>query len=162
MSGHTIDYLTFEVTMTGPVRLIYTDFSPTVFLALGEIVPGDTRFNRVGLPYLLFARTDSDPRPPEFTRTLNPGTYVVQATTDDYRGGDLGDTFRPTTASGGLFTTAPYSFAIEGPIRGLEFLEGNLDQTFTVTQVPEPSPATLLFLAFATRLLPSRRAPVIP
>jgi hypothetical protein len=40
--------------------------------------------------------------------------------------------------------------AFDGPVRALEFREGNLDGTFTVTQIPEPRTLLLLIASMAT------------
>jgi hypothetical protein len=147
--GDTIDYLTFEVTATGPVRLIGTNINNSVFLAMGVVVEGEP-FDIPGLPYVLF---DNYPltTPPEFTHILNPGQYLVQIAEEDFRDGDLYPFgFLPVHRSGGGFVRAPYSFALEGPVRGVEFMEGNLDGTFTITPViPEPSTALLVGAALA-------------
>lgn len=143
--GDTIDYLTFEVTTRGPIRLIGTNIDNSVFLAMGRIVPGDPQFDTVPLPYVLFANLS--PPPPEFTHTLDPGIYLVQIAEERYRDGDLGYEFLPVNRQGGGFVRAPYSFALEGTFTPLDFMEGNLDGTFTITQVPEPSIAALLCLA---------------
>jgi hypothetical protein len=72
--GDTIDYLTFEVTETGPVRLVGTNLTSSVFCAMAEILPeGD--FVNVPPPYRLF---DNYPltTPPEFTRPPHSPTPV--------------------------------------------------------------------------------------
>jgi len=154
--SETLDYLTFELTTAGSVRLIGTDLSSTVFLALGQVVGPSEQIHDIGDPYRILYRRGDDPfnppPPPEFTRVLDPGIYVVQIATEEYRDGDLGFGFVPVDRQRGGFTRAPYSFAVEGPIQGLEFREGNLDGTFTVTQVPEPSAAALLGLLAAATL----------
>ena len=158
--GETLDYLTFEVTTAGPVRLIGTDLSSTVFLALGQVVGPSEEIHDIGDPYRILYRRGDDPfnppPPPEFTRVLDPGIYVVQVAKEGYRGNDLGLAFVPVNRQGGG-STAPYLFAVEGAVRGLEFLEGNLDGTFTVTQVPEPSAVALLGATMAAAGLIRRK-----
>ena len=146
--GDTIDYLTFEVTTPGHVRLIGTNLRSSVFLAMGVVVGNGEPFDGVGLPYLLF---DNYPQttPPEFTHLLNPGRYLVQIAEEEAFEGDLyAYDFLPVNRLGGGFVRAPYSFALEGPVRGIDFMEGNLNGTFTITRVvPEPSTAALLGVA---------------
>ena len=77
LGGDTIDYLTFEVTTTGPVRLIGTGLHFSQFLAMGVVVGGGEPFDIPGLPYLLFRETNEID--PEFTHLLDPGIYLVQA-----------------------------------------------------------------------------------
>ena len=142
--GDTIDYLTFRVTTAGPVRLIATDITNAIFLAMGEDVGGGEPFDSVGLPYLLFDNS-SRVNPPEFTHILQSGFYLVQVAEEEFRDGDLYPYgFLPVNRSGGGFVASPYSFILEGQFEVLDFMEGNLDGTFTVTHVPEPSTAALL------------------
>ena len=153
--GDTIDYLTFEVTTTGPVRLIGTDINNSIFLAMGQIVPGYSRFDIVPPPYLLFTNHTTT-NPPEFTHILDPGIYLVQIAEEQYEDGDLGYGFLPVNRLGGGFVASPYSFMLEGQFQALDFMEGNLNGTFTVTHVPEPSSAALLCMAAAAGLLTRR------
>jgi hypothetical protein len=146
--GDTIDYLSFEVITTGPVRLIATDITRSIFLATAEILD-DGDFANLPPPYRLFTN-HSLTNPPEFTKILNPGLYFVQVAEEEYRGGDLSDSFVPVNRSGGGFVASPYSFRLEGQFQPLDFMEGNLNGTFTVTPiVPEPSTAALLGAAAA-------------
>ena len=149
--GDTIDYLTFEVTTTGPVRLIGTDLRHSLFLAIGRIIevidPGDERFLNLLPPYLLFPSPTFTP--PELTHILDAGMYVIQVADDDYKSGDLGYDYIPVNRAGGGFVASPYTFTVEGAVTGIDFREGNLNGTFTVTNVPEPSAAALLCMAMA-------------
>ena len=152
--GETLDYLTFEVTTPTSVRLVGTDLSSAVFLALAQVVENND-FDYVGEPYRLFC-PGSNP-PPEFTRLLGIGTYVIQVAVEEYEDGELGYGFLPVSSTEAIIATAPYSFALEGSVQGLKFLEGNRNGTFTVTQVPEPSAVALLFAATATGVITRRR-----
>jgi hypothetical protein len=144
VDGDTIDYLTFEVTTTGPVRLIGTGLRSSQFLAMGQDVGGGEPFDIVGIPYLLFRTTNQTH--PEFSHILNPGIYLVQIGALDDEDSDLYPYFTPVNRSGGGFGIPyPYSFTLEGQFQALDFMEGNLNGTFTVTPVvPEPSAAALL------------------
>ena len=154
--GDTIDYLTFEVTTTGPVRLIATGIGSSTFLAMGQVVGGSEPFDIVIPPYLLFY--NRSPIPPEFTHILDPGIYLVQIAQEEYEDGDLGYGFFPVNRSGGgFFIPSLYSFALEGQFQVLDFMEGNLDGTFTVTHVPEPSVIALLLPALAAGFIGRRR-----
>ena len=152
--GDTIDYLTFEVTTTGPVRLIANDITRSIFLAMGQIIPGE-RFDIVPPPYLLFTNHTTT-NPPEFTHILDPGIYLVQIAEEQYREGDLGPYFSPVNRSGGGFVASPYSFTLEGQLQALDFMEGNLNGTFTITHVPEPTVGSLILVASAALLLKRR------
>ena len=153
--GDTIDYLTFEVTTRGPVRLIGTDITSSIFLAMGVVVENEP-FDIPGLPYLLF--DSHSPIDPELTHILDPGVYLVQIAEEEFRDGDLyAFGFLPVNRSGGGFVASPYSFTLEGQFQALDFMEGNLDGTFTVTHVPEPSAAALLAVAAAAFGLTKRR-----
>ena len=146
--GDTIDYLTFEVTARGPIRLIGTNIDNSVFLAMGQITGPGQSFDIVGLPYLLFANLN--PPPPEFTHTLDPGIYFVQIAAEHDEDNDINSEFLAVNRLGGGFVRAPYSLAVEGLFSPLDFMEGNLNGTFTVTSVvPEPSTAALLCMATA-------------
>ena len=155
--GDTIDYLTFEVTTTGPVRLIANDITNSVFLAMGVVVGGGEPFD---IPSFLLFTNHSIVNPPELTFILNPGLYLVQVAEEEYREGDLGNYFVPVNRPGGGFVASPYSFTLEGQFQVLDFMEGNLEGTFTVTHVPEPCTAALLFMAVAAELLKRRNRPL--
>ena len=151
--GDTIDYLTFEVTTRGPIRLIASGVDEVFFLALGRVVELGL-FGLVLPNYLLFPSNTSTPA--ELTRILDPGLYVVQMAEEEYRGGDLGPGFVPANRLGGGFDASPYRFEVEGAFTPVDFLEGNLNGTFTVTHVPEPS-TLALSLATLTACLTFRR-----
>ena len=118
------------------------------------IDPGDERFLNLLPPYLLFPNGTFVP--PELTKILDPATYVIQIAQREYRDGDLGYDYLPVNRRGGGFVASPYSFTLEGPVLGIDFREGNLDGTFTVTHVPEPSTTALLFMAVAAGLCARR------
>ena len=81
----------------------------------------------------------------------------MQVAVTAYEDGDLGYGFIPVYNTDEILSVAPYSFALEGNVRGLEFLEGNRDRTFTVTPiVPEPSASALLCTAMAAGFLMRR------
>ena len=141
--GDTIDYLTFEVTTPGPVRLIGTGLRFSQFLAMGQDVGGGEPFDAPGIPYLLFRTINQ--MDPEFTHFLNPGLYLIQIAQAEFRDGDLYPYgYLPVNRSGGGFIASPDIFTLEGQFQALDFMEGNLDGTFTVTHVPEPSATALL------------------
>jgi hypothetical protein len=121
---------------------------------MGQIIPGEP-FDIVPPPYLIFPTRMT---PLEFTHILDPGIYVVQVAEEQYREGDLGPWFEPVHRSGGGFVAAPYSFAVEGQFQALDFMEGNLNGTFTVTHVPEPSAAAIVGAALAAIGFARRRS----
>ena len=158
--GETLDYLTFEVTTRTPIWLIGTDLSSTVFLAVAEVFGVDKQFDAVIPNYRLF--DTGTVAIPELTLSLDPGLYVVQVAVEEFRGGDLADTFIPVSQTPAIVSTAPYRFALEGEVRGLEFLEGNRDRSFTVTQVPEPSIAALFLTVVVAGVFRRKRRPDLP
>ena len=112
-------------------------------------------FENAGQPYRLFYT--GEVAIPELTLMLDPGLYAVQAAVEAFRGGDLADTFVPVSNSEAITSVDPCSFALEGDVRGLQFLEENRDRTFTVTPiVPEPSTTALLLMAIAAGLCARR------
>ena len=143
--GETLDFLTFEVATRTQIRLIAISLRGTLFLTIGQVVGGGEPFDEIRPPNTLYG--SNLPTPPEFSNFLDPGTYVVQVAVEAYE--DLGPDFIPVENTSDIISTVPYRFALEGNVRGLEFLEGNRDRTFTVTQVPEPSAAWLSLAALA-------------
>ena len=139
--GETLDFLTFEVATPTSVRLVATRLSGTVFLAVGEIYePG--LLGNAAPNYRIFYFG-----PQELTLNLFPGLYAIQAAVTEYD--DIAQTFVPVNNTSAIISTVNYSYYLEGNIRGLEFMEGNRDRTFTVTQVPEPTAAWLMVAALA-------------
>ena len=104
--GETLDYLTFEVTTPTAIRLIGTNLSSTVFLALTQILVPSNEFFHVSGLYLLFYEGEQRPTP-EFTRDLEPGRYAIQIAMEEYRGGDIGDTFVPVPTRRRSFRQLP-------------------------------------------------------
>ena len=156
LRGDTLDYLTFEITAAGPVGMRWTDIGSSLFLAIAQVVevfdPGDERFLNLVGPYVVFANS------PPLTRILDPGTYVIQVAESGYRSGDIGFDYLPVNRQGGGFIVAPYTFALEGQFQALDFKEGNLNGTFTTTQlVPEPGVLSLLGASAAACLSRRRR-----
>ncbi len=156
ITGNTIDYLTFEVTNSGPIRLVANNIYYGVFLAMGIVVEGEP-FDEPLPSYLLFSNYPA-PNPPEFTDILGPGKYLVQIAETDFYDGDLYPYgYLPVNRDGGSFPfPAPYSFTLEGSVIPLDFMEGNLDGTFTITHVPEPSTTALIFTAAVVGLFKRR------
>ena len=140
--GETLDFLTFEVATPTSVRLIALDLRGTVFLAVGHYDELTQQFEDAALNYRIFYYG-----PQELTLSLGSGLYVIQAAVTEYE--DIATAFEPVSNTSAIISTVPYRFALEGNVRGLEFLEGNRNGTFTVTQVPEPSVARLSFASLA-------------
>ena len=148
--GETLDFLTFEVAAPTTVRLVATRLIGTVFLAVGQIYEpgllGDAAPN-----YRIFHYST-----PELSLNLLPGLYAIQSAVTEYD--DIAPTFTPVSQTSGNISIVNYSYYLEGNVRGLEFMEGNRNGTFTVTQVPEPSVGLLsisaLLLAAQTRHRP--------
>ena len=147
--GETLDFLTFEVATPTSVHLVATRLSGTVFLAVGEIYEPGLRGNAAP-NYRIFYFG-----PQELTLSLLPGLYAIQAAVTEYD--DIAQTFVPVNNTSAIISTVNYSYFLEGNVRGLEFLEGNRNGTFTVTGVPEPSATALLGGVIAVASLTKRR-----
>jgi hypothetical protein len=70
---------------------------------------------------------------------------------------DVFDGYVAVNPEGGGFIQGPYQYTITGDVRGLEYWDGHLDGTFTVTFIPEPASAALVGLAFGLSLWRRRR-----
>ena len=140
-TGETLDFLTFEVATPTSVRLVATRLSGTVFLAVGRIYEPGLLENATP-DYRIFHYG-----PQQLTLSLIPGLYAIQSAVTAYD--DIAPTFVPVNNTSDIISTVNYSYYLEGNMRGLEFLEGNRNGTFTVTQVPEPSAAWLMVAAIA-------------
>ena len=150
--GDTMDYLTFEVLSLGSVTFT-SGFNSAFNLYLAGYIGVEDEFGFLGNPYIL-EQTPSMPRD-FFTRTLDPGIYVTAMGMRENTSYDVFDGYKPVNEEGGGFTFGPYAYTIDGPVRALEFREGNLDGTFTITQIPEPR--TLLLLIASMAALAGRR-----
>jgi hypothetical protein len=79
-----------------------------------------------------------------FSRVLDPGIYVTVVNVRDNTCYDIFDEFVAVNPEGGGFTNGPYAYSISGDVRVLEFWDGELDGTFKITSIPEPSTGGLL------------------
>ncbi len=52
---------------------------------------------------------------------------------------DIFDGFTAVNPEGGGFTRGDYAYSIAGDVRALEYWDGELDGTFKITIIPEPS-----------------------
>jgi hypothetical protein len=145
--GDTMDYLTFEVLTLGSVTFT-SGFNSAFRLYLASFIGVEDEFGYLGHPN----RLEQTPSMPLdfFTRTLDPGIYVTAMGMRENTSYDVFDGYKPVNEEGGGFTFGPYAYTIEGPVRALEFREGNLDGTFTITQIPEPRTLLLLIASMAT------------
>jgi hypothetical protein len=146
VTGDTMDYLTFEVLTTTTVT-VTSGFNSAFRLRLAAFIgitedDGTTPFGFLGNPYIL-DQTNLMTRD-SLTRTLNPGIYVTSMAMRERNSYDVFDGYMPVNREGGGFTSGPYGYSISGDVRALEFREGNLNNTFTITVIPEPSAAGLL------------------
>ncbi len=148
VTGDTMDYLTFEVLTSGSVT-VSTGATSALRLQLAQFIGVDDEFGFLGNPYRLEG-------PSTLSRILDPGIYVTAMGVTEKTSYDIFDGYKPVNEEGGGFTFGPYAYSIRGPVRAMEFREGNLDGTFTITRIPEPGPAILL-LAGASVLASCRR-----
>jgi hypothetical protein len=72
---------------------------------------------------------------------LDPGIYVAVVGLRENTSYDTFDGFVAVNPEGGGFTNGPYAYSISGDVRALEFWDGELDGTFKITSIPEPSTA---------------------
>jgi len=150
--GDTMDYLTFEVRSTGSVTFT-SGFGSGLRMQLASFIGVEDEFGFLGNPFRLEQTSEE---PATFTRTLDPGVYVTAMGVRENTSYDVFDGYQPVNEEGGGFTFGPYAYTITGDVRALEFREGNLDNTFTITQIPEPS-ATILALCCGALLATRRR-----
>jgi hypothetical protein len=153
-TGDTLDYLKFEVLSTSTVRIeMQAGF---VRHLLGAFLGVSTEFGfPPGFPYYLSTPCASDgcvaiPREHSASGdayvegSLLAGIYVLSTGESRSTSYDIGDGFTPVNPEGGGFIVDIYTYQIRGDVRGLEFYDGNLNGTFTVTSIPEPTAAVYI------------------
>ena len=159
--GDTMDYYKFEVLTSGTVKIEATQIA--VYL-LAEYIGVNDEFGFIGNPYRIdtWPPCGLGPCPPQvLERFLPAGQYVIAATAGGRTSYDVFDGYVAVNREGGGFQQAPYAYNITGDVRGLEYWDGHLDGTFTVTQIPEPGTAILLggnAILLCRRSRPGRRA----
>lgn len=139
--GNTMDYLKFQVLT--PTRITITSgFGDEARLLLAQFIGRNDEFGFIDNPFYLVqtSRTEWN----SFTRMLDPGIYVTVMAVLYHTSYDIFDGFVAVNPEGRGFTRGPYAYSISGDVQALEFWDGNLDGTFVVTSVPEPSTALLL------------------
>ena len=160
-----MDYLKFEVLTTSVVTFRMQNYGGNLHL-LGSFIGRDDAFGFVDSPFYLwvFAGHDFNGPSPSFTRTLEAGTYVVATGQDSHSGYDIFDGFRAVNpeGGGGGFIFGNYAYDILGDVRALEFWDGDLDGTFTITRFPVPEPGFGYLLLVTTLTTVGRRRRVRP
>jgi hypothetical protein len=160
-TGDTLDYLKFEVLTASTVRIEMQ--AGAARHLLGVFLGISTEFGfPTGFPYYVSTPCVSDgcvrTATGAYVEGLLPaGIYVLATGESRSTSYDIGDGFTPVNPEGGGFIVDVYSYQIRGDVRGLEFYDGNLNGTFTVTQIPEPRLAGLIGLGifcFAPRRRP--------
>jgi hypothetical protein len=147
--GDTLDYLKFEVLTTSTVRIEMQ--AGAARNLLGVFLGISTEFGfPTGFPYYVSTPCVSDgcvrTATGAYVEGLLPaGIYVLATGESRSTSYDIGDGFTPVNPEGGGFIVDIYSYQIRGDVRGLEFYDGNLNGTFTVTSIPEPSSGGLIF-----------------
>ena len=144
ITGDTLDYLKFEVLTTTSIT-ITSEFNSALFLHLAQFIGRDDEFGFVGNPYYLVQESSTEWD--FFTRTLDPGIYVIAMGVRRNTSYDIFDGFQAVNPEGGGFTSGEYAYSIEGDVRAAEFWDGELDGSFKITIIPEPSATALCGLA---------------
>jgi hypothetical protein len=136
--GDTLDYLKFEVLTTSSIT-VTSGFNSAFHLLLAQFIGRNDEFGFIGNPFILnqASRTEWD----TLTRILDPGIYVAVVGLRENTSYDTFDGFVAVNPEGGGFTNGPYAYSISGDVRALEFWDGELDGTFKITSIPEPSTA---------------------
>ena len=144
ITGDTLDYLKFEVLTTSSIT-ITSGFNSALLLHLAQFIGRDDEFGFVGDPYYL--TQESSTEWDFFTRTLEPGIYVTTMGVRRNTSYDIFDGFQAVNPEGGGFTIGEYGYSIAGDVRAMEFWDGELDGSFKITIIPEPSATALWGLA---------------
>jgi hypothetical protein len=158
--GDTMDYYKFAVLTPGRVRIDQRRFG---IARLAEFIGREDQFGFLTVPNLLTVPDRCDPSgcPPIFLeRDFEAGEYVLILTaslTGSNSSYDVFDGYVPVNREGGGFSQFAYQYDITGPVVGLEYWDGHLDGTFTVTQIPEPSTSALGLCALLLGLLRRKR-----
>lgn len=158
--GDTQDYYKFEVVTDGTVRIEVPRLFGGVYY-LAAFVGANDEFGFIGNPYRIERNLPcqdlvcTEPRILE--RFLPSGQYVIVATGGGRTSYDVYDGYKAVNREGGGFGQAPYAYTITGDVRGLEYWDGHINGTFTVTQIPEPATACCLLLAGAAMSRGRRR-----
>jgi hypothetical protein len=153
--GNTLDYLKFEVLSTTQIT-VTSGFSGGLLLMLAEYIGRDDQFGFIDNPFRLEQTSSTEWS--TLTRSLDPGIYIAAMGVRDDTSYDIFDGFTAVNPEGGGFTWADYAYSIAGDVRALEFWDGELDGTFIITIIPEPSAA--MFLIAASLFGASRRTPL--
>ena len=141
--GDTMDYLKFEVLSSGTVTAT-SGFGGAHVLRLAQYIGVNDEFGLIGGlgPFRLFQT--SSVSFDSMSIFINPGIYVASVGMHERSSYDIFDGFRALNPEGGGFTLGPYAYSLAGDLRPLEFWDGELNNTFIVTQVPEPGTAFLI------------------
>jgi hypothetical protein len=158
--GETMDYYKFSVTNPGTVRIDVPRFYAGPQFYIARFIGREDEFAFLGF------RIDPpgpciEPNCPDlfFERSFEAGEYVVVLSASSLGPNssyDVFDGYVPVNREGGGFSQFPYQYDITGPVTGLEYWDGHLDGTFTVTSIPEPSSILLTCLGL-TALIRKRR-----
>lgn len=138
ITGDTLDYLKFEVLTTSSIK-VTSGFGSGARLILAEFIGRNDEFGFIGNPFYLEQTSSTEYS--TLTRSLTAGIYVAVMNVNDNTSYDIFDGFVAVNPEGGGFTNGPYAYSISGDVRALEFWDGELDGTFKITSIPEPSAA---------------------
>ena len=124
------------------IGLTRIDFLQGGEALLASFIGREDEFAPVIGPFILTIPNNCDPDscPPVFLdKDLPIGEYVLIITAGGRSSHDVFDGYVPVNREGGGFHQFAYQYDITGPVRGLEYWDGHLDGTFTVTSIPEAS-----------------------
>ena len=160
--GDTMDYFQFEVLTTSQVRIEVVPGFEGPLVGLAQFIGREDEFalTPIGIPRAII--------PPglgggdQFIDVIFPaGIYVLITEAGGRSSYDIFDGFVAVNREGGGFQQFPYQYDITGDVRGLQYWDGHLDGTFTVTNfIPEPK--TSAFLLLPLYLLAKRRRATNP
>ena len=146
--GDTMDFYKFELLTTGTVRIEVPRLYGGIYF-LAAFIGVENEFGFVGNagPYRIETPPPCDficTEPRVLERSLTAGVYVVATLAGGRSSYDVYDGYVAANREGGGFASAPYEYTINGDVRGVEYWDGHLDGTFTVTSIPEPGTASLI------------------
>jgi hypothetical protein len=141
--GDTMDFYKFEVATAGSLKI--EGRRDAILVLLSSYIGVETEFAFVGNPFRLDTSTPcvTPGCLGDVTVSLEPtlpvGVYVITISAGGPTSYDIFDGYKAVNREGGGFSSFEYQVTITGAVRGLEYWDGHLDSTFTVTSIPEPS-----------------------
>jgi|688.fasta_scaffold548281_2 hypothetical protein len=148
--GDTMDFYKFQVFTPGSVRVEIVPGYEGFLLLVAQYIGRTDEFGFIDNPYRIEPPGPTG-KPQYLERFLDIGEYVVAMTAGGDTSYDIFDGYKAVNREGGGFGQAPYAYTIAGNVRGLEYWDGHLDDTFIITSIPEP--CCLFYLGGSVALL---------